>query len=176
MEGGIAYLRSLSQTAQSRIPKLRPLLVCVQRSGQPMRDSPGRGNTSPYVKVSSNCLLLRLSGLAVFHTVHYSQPGGVGEQTDYQQGHSVPLLSPAAVVGCKRLCDAPTRSGCCDKPCYAMSRSWCLSAVLSCPACHHLVKLTKTTDAGYSHVWGCTCTAPKIYVCCYLLCEPNGGI
>lgn len=93
-----------------------------------MRDRLGRGNTSPYVKVSSNCLLLRLSGPAVFHTVHYSQPGGVGEQTDYQQGHAVPLLSPAVVVvvGCKHFFffffkrDVPTRSGYCDKPRYAM--------------------------------------------------------
>lgn len=66
-----------------------------------MRDSPGRINASPYVKVSSNCLLLRLNGPAVFHTVHYSQPGGLGDQTDNQQGHSAPFLSPAVVVGCK---------------------------------------------------------------------------
>lgn len=127
------------------MPKMQPLVVCVHRSGQPMRDCPGRGNISPYVMASSNCLLLRLSRPAVFHTVHYSQPGGVGNQTDYQQGHSVPLLSPAVVVGCKHLRDVPTRSGHCDKPRYAMSCSWCLSAVLSCPTCHHLVKLNKNS-------------------------------
>ena len=62
---------------------------------------PGRGNTSPYVKVSSNCLLLRHSWPAAFHTVHYSQSGGVGDQTNYQQGHYAPLPSPAVVVGYK---------------------------------------------------------------------------
>lgn len=87
---------------------MQPLVVFVHCSGQPTRDCPGRSNTSPYVKLSSTCLLLRLSGAAVFHTVHYSQPGGVGDQTDYQQGHSAPLPSPAVVVGCKLLRDVPT--------------------------------------------------------------------
>lgn len=73
-----------------------------------MRDCPKRGNSSPYVNVSSNCLLLRLSRLAVFHTVHYSQRREVGDQTDYQQGHTAPLpLRPAAVVGFQ--CGVPTR-------------------------------------------------------------------
>ncbi|KAA8581328.1 hypothetical protein FQN60_002909 [Etheostoma spectabile] len=36
------------------------------------------------------------------------KPGGVGDQTDYQQGHAAPLPSPAVVVGCKLLRDVPT--------------------------------------------------------------------
>ncbi len=113
---------------------MQPWLICVQCSGQPKTDCPGRGDASPYIKVSSNCLLLRLSRPAVFHTVRFSQPGGLEDQTDYQQGHSAPLLSPAVVVGCKRLRDVPTRSGYCDRLTgYVMQRLAHDVWVLFCP-------------------------------------------
>lgn len=112
-------------------------------SGQPLRNCQVRGNASPYVKVSSNCLLLRLSGPAGFHTVHYSHQGGVGDQTDYQQGHTAPLLSPAVVVGCKHLLDVPTRSVTVTATSHVMQ---CLSHDVweqFCLVCHHHVKLIK---------------------------------
>lgn len=94
-------LHSCYHKLQNReYPKCNLCWFLFTTPGQPVRDCPGRGNTSLSVEVSSNCLLLRP---AVFHTVHYSQPGGLRDQTDCQQGHSVPLLSLAVVVGCKHL-------------------------------------------------------------------------
>lgn len=40
----------------------------------------------------------RFSPPAIFHAARRSQPARLGDQTDYQEGHAAPLLSPAAVA------------------------------------------------------------------------------
>lgn len=49
------------------------------------------------VAVSSRRILLQIQP-AIFHAVRRSQPARLGDQTDYQEGHAAPLLSPAAVA------------------------------------------------------------------------------
>lgn len=97
------------------------------------------------------------ASLSCFMQSQQSQPAGIGDQTDYQEGHAVPLLSPAVVLRwwwwwwafyCKQ---RPYSLSLPEEPHHAMSasRSASRSAVLSSPACHRPVRLAQS----------CTCTA-----------------
>lgn len=94
-------------------PYMSFLVVWVYCVGQ--WNSPPLQKSSHMSQYPQTVCCVRLSRPGASHAVHYSQPGGAEDQTDYQQGHAVPLLSPAG-VGCKHLCCAPARSGYCDEP------------------------------------------------------------
>lgn len=80
-------------------PRIVLLVVCVHGLGRQMSDRAGKGNASPYVKVSQNCLLLGLGGAcSISRGALLTERRDGREQMDYHQGHSAPLLSPAVVV------------------------------------------------------------------------------
>lgn len=80
------------------IPSPPHTCTCFLGIFLPLRCPPCCSVTTPLSLYPRAVSCFRFSQPAIFHAARRSLPARLGDQTDYQEGHAAPLLSPAAVA------------------------------------------------------------------------------